>query len=158
MKRLDLKKILCVTTMSLMPLLAFAGGTNTGDTSSTGYQNDPDKATRQGEMGSTDNAKSKGSQSSIKVDDATLNKQVQDALKADAMLNKVDIHVETHGGVVTLSGDAKDVRWKGEASKVANSIPGVKSVQNNLTVGNEKGEKSKPKAPSATNKGDSSQY
>lgn len=142
MKRSDLRKILYVIAVSLMPMIAVAGGTNTDSSSSTGYKKDPDKTTRQGEMGSTDvttkNSPARDASPSVKVDDATLRKQVEDALKSDALLSKTDIRVDVHNGIVNLSGDVKDIRWKGQAVKVASSIPGIKSVQNNLMVGDEK--------------------
>lgn len=138
MKPSMIKKLLCVTAISLTPFLAFAGGTNTGGDASTGYEKNPDRSTEQGDMGAKGVGQTKpGEQEQMKVDDSTLTKKIKEALKNDAMLQKLDIKVEVKDGVVTLSGDAKDVRWQGRAVKVANSIAGVKSVQNNLTVGTE---------------------
>lgn len=140
MKPSMIKKLVCVTAISLTPFLVFAGGTNTGGDTSTGYERNPDRATEQGDMGAKGVGQTKPSsgQEQIKVDDSTLTKKVEKALESDAMLQKLDIDVEVKDGVVTLSGDAKDVRWQGRAVKVANSIEGVKSVQNNLTIGEDK--------------------
>lgn len=139
MKPSMIKKLLCVTAISLTPFLAFAGGTNTGGDASTGYEKNPDRATEQGDMGAKGVGQTKPSeQEQMKVDDSTLTKKIEDALKSDAMLQKLDLKVEVKDGVATLSGDAKDVRWQARAVKVANGIEGVKSVQNNLTVGAEK--------------------
>ncbi len=159
MKRFDIGKFLCIIAMALMPCLAVAGGTNSQDSGTTGYKNDPDKPTKQGDMGAKD-VQSNGDQaqdsSSMPApDDSALGKQVEDALKADAMLKNVDIKTEVHGGAVTLTGEVGDVRWEGRAAKVARSVKGVKSVNNELTVGKKK---TRGKAPSATNSGGSSQY
>ena len=72
------------------------------------------------------------------VSDAELTKKVEKALKKEAQLQNLDIDVEVKNGVVTLSGDAKDVRFQGRAAKVASSVKGVKSVQNNLTINDKK--------------------
>ncbi len=72
------------------------------------------------------------------MSDAELTKKVEKALKSEAQLQNLDIDVEVKNGVVTLSGDAKDVRFQGRAAKVASSIKGVKSVQNNLTINDKK--------------------
>lgn len=142
MKPSMIKKLLCVTAISLTPFLAFAGGTNTEGDASTGYKYNPDRATQQGDMGSKGvgqtNESAKGASEQPMVDDSTLTRKVEEALKSDAMLQKLDIEVAVKGGVVTLSGEAKDVRWQGRAAQVASSIQGVKSVQNNLTIGEEK--------------------
>ncbi|MGZ8984069.1 MAG: BON domain-containing protein [Methylotenera sp.] len=38
-------------------------------------------------------------------------------------------------GVVTLTGVASAKRWTARATEVANSVKGVKSVKNNMTIG-----------------------
>ncbi len=68
------------------------------------------------------------------VSDSELAKKVEKALKNEAQLKNLDIDVKVNDGVVTLSGDAKDERFQGRAVKVASSVKGVKSVQNNLTI------------------------
>lgn len=130
-----LKKLLCASLISLTPFLAHAGGTNTQEDSTTGYKNAPDRGTQQGDMGK--GVGTNGSTTSnIKIDDSDLTKKVEKAIENDAQLQKLDIDVETDNGVVTLSGEVSDVRWKGRAAKVASSVQGVKSVQNELTLRN----------------------
>lgn len=47
------------------------------------------------------------------VSDSELTKKVEKALKKEAQLQNLDINVKVNNGVVTLSGDAKDVRFQG---------------------------------------------
>jgi len=138
MKATLIKKLLCAIAISLMPFLAFAGGTNTDSDASTGYEKAPDRSTQQGDMGTgVGTEDSAGSQEQM-MSDSELTKKVEKALKNEAQLKNLDIDVEVKNGVVTLSGDAKDVRFQGRAAKVANSVKGVKSVQNNLTINGKK--------------------
>ena len=133
MKSTLLRKLLCALAISLMPFLAFAGGTNTQSDPSTGYEKSPDKSTQQGDMGT-----GVGTEDTVspqeRVSDSELTKNVEKALKNEAQLKNLDIDVKVNDGVVTLSGDAKDVRFQGRAAKVASSVKGVKSVQKNLTI------------------------
>ena len=137
MKATLIKKLLCVTAISLTPFLAFAGGTNTDSDATTGYEKAPDRSTQQGDMGTGVGTEGSTGTQEL-VSDAELTKKVEKALKKEAQLEKLDIEVEVKNGVVTLSGDAKDVRFQGRAAKVASSVKGVKSVQNNLTINDKK--------------------
>ena len=138
MKPTTLKRLAAITALLLAPVLGYAGGTNSAGDPTTGYKNDPGSMTEPGDMGAQGTAQPAGEPAPTKVDDSQLAKQVKDAIKQDAMLKKLDIDVKSQNGTVTLSGDAKDVRWQGRAIMVANSVYGVKKVQNNLTIGNEK--------------------
>ncbi|HZV97922.1 MAG TPA: BON domain-containing protein [Methylophilaceae bacterium] len=150
MKNTKLKSLACITAVLFMPFVAIAGGTNTRDDPTTGEKRDPNKETRQGDMGGqgvgtegsqgttgtgTGTEGSRGTSDAGMGDDSSLSTSVQDAIKNDAMLRNLDIQAEVNGGVVTLTGDAKDVRFKARAAKVAKSVKGVKSVKNNITVG-----------------------
>jgi|GEM_PF-1770579 hyperosmotically inducible periplasmic protein len=137
MKSTLLRKLLCALALSLMPFLAFAGGTNTQSDPSTGYEKAPDKSTQQGDMG-TGVGTEDSTAPQERVSDSELTKNVEKALKNEAQLKNLDIDVEVNDGVVTLSGDAKDVRFQGRAAKVASSVKGVKSVQNNLSINGKK--------------------
>lgn len=132
-----IKKLLCAIAISLTPFLAFAGGTNTDSDASTGYEKAPDRSTQQGDMGTGVGTEDSAGPQEL-VSDSELTKKVEEALKKEAQLQNLDIDVEVKNGVVTLSGDAKDVRFQGRAAKVANSVKGVKSVQNNLTINGKK--------------------
>lgn len=137
MKATPIKKMLCATALALTPFLAFAGGTNSEDSASTGYEKSPDKSTQQGDMGKGVGTPDSGAPQH--GDDSALTSKVQDALKNDALLKNLDIDVKVDNGVATLTGDAKDVRYQGRAAKVASSVQGITSVKNNLTInGNKK--------------------
>lgn len=125
-----IRKLLCAAALTLTSFAVGAGGTNTQDDASTGYKNSPDRSTQQGDMGKGPNG------SAVMVKDSDLEKQVEMAIKNDAQLNNIDIDVKAESGVVTLTGNVSDVRWKGRATKVANSVKGVKSVHNELQLTN----------------------
>ena len=126
-----INKLLCTAALTLTPFVVYAGGTNTEDKATTGYENAPARSTQQGDMG-----KGAGNGSTAKVSDSDLEDRVEKAIKNDAQLRNIDIDVEADNGVVKLSGDVSDVRWKGRAAKVASSVQGVKSVRNELSVKN----------------------
>jgi hyperosmotically inducible protein len=123
------KKLLCAAALTLTPFVVYAGGTNTEDKATTGYQNAPDRSTQQGDMG-----KGAGNGSVAKVSDSDLEDRVEKAIENDAQLRNIDIDVDAENGVVKLTGDVSDIRWKGRATKVASSVQGVKSVRNELSV------------------------
>jgi hyperosmotically inducible protein len=68
------------------------------------------------------------------VDDAALTAKVKAALASDAGLKTLGLNVYSSAGVVTLSGVVDSQMLKDNAVKVAESVQGVKSVNNNLVV------------------------
>jgi osmotically-inducible protein OsmY len=136
MKISNLKKLACITAIVLAPSIAFAGGTNatSEDKASTGQSKDPDPGLKGGDTGVTGVGQS-SKQDTVIVDDATLATNVQNALKADPNIQNLDIKAEVSNGVVTLTGVASAKRWTSRATTVANSVKGVKSVKNNMTIG-----------------------
>ena len=68
-------------------------------------------------------------------DDAQLAQRVQSALASDPDLGALNIEVQSEGGVVTLRGAAPDAAAKERAAELARSLPDVKSVENQLTLG-----------------------
>ena len=68
------------------------------------------------------------------VDDSTITAKVNSALIDSKDTKAGDIKVETHNGVVQLSGFVDNQAQKDAASKVAQSVKGVKSVKNSLHV------------------------
>jgi osmotically-inducible protein OsmY len=52
----------------------------------------------------------------------------------DAHLKGADIGVETNAGVVSLTGEVRDITTSAHASWTAWRVPGVKSVKNDLTL------------------------
>ncbi|MEO8331186.1 MAG: BON domain-containing protein, partial [Gallionella sp.] len=66
--------------------------------------------------------------------DSAITAKVKSKLMGDHRLKKSDISVMTTNGVVTLDGTANSAKAKSEAGRVAKSVKGVKSVDNNLKV------------------------
>ena len=68
------------------------------------------------------------------VDDAAISTKVRAELIGDKDLNVFQIDVTTFKGVVQLSGFVNSASAKARAGSVAESVPGVKEVHNNLIV------------------------
>jgi osmotically-inducible protein OsmY len=67
------------------------------------------------------------------LDDKTLTANVTEALHADPM-KFPDVQVTSYRGVVQLSGFADTRDQKNRADDIAKRVPGVKKVENNITV------------------------
>jgi len=68
------------------------------------------------------------------ADDATITSRVKTQFAKDVSVSAMRIHVHTDKGVVNLSGTAKSPTERQQAESIAVGVPGVKSVQNNITV------------------------
>jgi len=68
------------------------------------------------------------------VDDATITTRVKTRYAKDPTVSAMHIKVDTDQGVVSLRGPAKSEAERAQAEKLAASVPGVKSVQNRITV------------------------
>ena len=66
--------------------------------------------------------------------DADIQKDVEAALTASPVLNGQEIHAQTFGGGVTLTGYVDDEASKDLARMVTSKVAGVRSVVNQLTV------------------------
>lgn len=66
--------------------------------------------------------------------DEAITARVKDHFSKDSRLKKADIAVQTNAGVVSLTGEVRDVMTSANASWTAWFVPGVKSVKNDLTV------------------------
>ena len=69
------------------------------------------------------------------VDDAALLTSVKSALAADSTANAADVNVDVNRGEVKLSGFVDSASHKARAAEVARDVDGVKSVQNDIAVG-----------------------
>ncbi len=78
--------------------------------------------------------KSADSTAGSAMDDSTVTAKVKSALVDSSDTKAGDIKVETRAGVVQLSGFVESESQKAAATTVAQSVKGVKSVQNNLSV------------------------
>jgi hyperosmotically inducible protein len=70
----------------------------------------------------------------VEEKDEAITARVQKKIAKDSHLKKADIAVQTNAGVVSLTGEVKDIMTSAKASWTAWFVPGVKSVKNDLTV------------------------
>jgi osmotically-inducible protein OsmY len=70
-----------------------------------------------------------------KIDDASITAQVKMTLLYHRSTSALNTSVTTKRGVVTLTGKAKNAAEKDLAAKFANDVNGVKSVNNQMTIG-----------------------
>ena len=68
------------------------------------------------------------------VDDATITTRVKARLADDPQVSALRIGVETLNGTVQLSGFAQTQLEKDQASRLAQSVPGVRNVRNDVVV------------------------
>ncbi|MFC3111022.1 BON domain-containing protein [Undibacterium arcticum] len=102
-------------------------GTTSGDATATSGAASPTGST----MGTTDQGGAKGGSA---VSDAAITAKVKTAIIAEPGLKSMQINVKTADGVVTLSGAIDSQQSIDRAKQVAQSVSGVKSVDNQLTV------------------------
>lgn len=65
---------------------------------------------------------------------AELQKDVQDAIKWEPLLNAAEIGVTVKDGVVTLTGNVDSYSKKSEAEDAAKNVAGVKAVVENINI------------------------
>lgn len=68
------------------------------------------------------------------VDDSAITGKIKAAILKDPDLKVSQISVETYKGVVQLSGFVDTPDMKSKATEVANSVPGVVKVKNDLII------------------------
>src|SRR5207302_9852292 len=71
-----------------------------------------------------------------KPDDAKISSDVQGKFSQDSGLASKQLTVQANSGVVTLEGTVDNAAQREAAGRQAASVPGVKTVVNNLQVGN----------------------
>ena len=70
----------------------------------------------------------------VEEKDEAITVRVKEHFAKDAHLKNADIAVQTNAGVVSLTGEVRDLMTSAHASWTAWQVPGVKSVKNDLTV------------------------
>jgi len=122
------------SSVTLMAAALAAGalfGAGCSDRSSTGSVSEKiDRTTDQMSV-AADNAAARAAASS---DDGTVTVKVKGALMTDPALKPLEIQVSTKDGVVTLAGAVDSPVQKERATQIAQSVSGVQSVVDNLTV------------------------
>ena len=71
-----------------------------------------------------------------KLDDAKMSSDIQNKFSQDSGLASKQLTVQANDGVVTLSGTVDNVAQRDAAGQQAASVSGVKTVINNLQIGN----------------------
>jgi hyperosmotically inducible periplasmic protein len=69
------------------------------------------------------------------VDDSTITGRINAAMVKDDLVKAHQVDVDTVDGYVTLTGVVKTRQESRRAVELARSVPGVKSVKNNLQIG-----------------------
>ena len=69
----------------------------------------------------------------VEADDKQIYKNVEQRFKQDPQLKNAKIDAKVDGGVVVLTGEVKSIDTSARASEIARSVPGVRSVKNDLT-------------------------
>ena len=70
----------------------------------------------------------------VYVDDSVITANVKSLLSADDLLKSFQISVETHEGVVQLSGVVNSQQAVNKAILITSDVKGIKSIKNELTV------------------------
>lgn len=70
----------------------------------------------------------------VEEKDDSITTHVKEHFAKDGHLKKTDIDIQTNAGVVSLTGEVRDITTSALASWTAWRVPGVKSVKNDLTV------------------------
>jgi hyperosmotically inducible periplasmic protein len=68
------------------------------------------------------------------IDDSAISAKVKAAFAKDPGVRAIDVKVDTHLGGVQLSGWADSPQEKARAEELAKAVPGVKSVDNKITL------------------------
>ena len=68
------------------------------------------------------------------IDDSVITARVKAALIRDASVNSLSVSVETHKGIVLLSGFVDSETQARRAAEIAAAVEGVINVKSNLTV------------------------
>lgn len=69
------------------------------------------------------------------MDDATISAKINAEMVKDKIVKARKIDIDTVDGVVVLSGIVETAREASRAVEIARSVPGVKSVRNNILIG-----------------------
>ena len=85
-----------------------------------------------------------------KLDDAKMSSEIQSKFSQDSGLASKQLTVQANNGVVTLSGTVDNVAQRDAAAQQAASLPGVRTVINNLVVGPTVADAAPPSKPAAS--------
>lgn len=78
------------------------------------------------------------------VEDTAISGAVKQAIDGDPLLARHDIYVESYRGAVQLSGWVATPEQRERAARIASGIAGVRSVNNELELESERGDRPQP--------------
>jgi hyperosmotically inducible protein len=128
-----LHKLSWITAAVLATALAAGCDRPSSETAGQKLDRTTEKAGERMDQAAAD-AKLRSGQAKDKVDDAALTAKVKTAMIAEPALKAMQINVDTANGVVTLTGTVETPQSLERASQVAQSVDGVKSVDNRLNL------------------------
>ena len=70
------------------------------------------------------------------TDDASITTRINARFVKDDVVSAWDINVDTYNGVVTLYGSVSNAGARARAGSLAAGVPGVRRVENKITVAN----------------------
>jgi hypothetical protein len=111
----------------------FSGGTPRDDNYGYGDGGRGQRGARYGSSGSQQSFRGRGPQSYTRSDER-IREEVCDLLTDDETLDATSIDVQVANGEITLSGTVRDREGKRCAEDLAESVSGVRNVQNQLRV------------------------
>jgi osmotically-inducible protein OsmY len=72
--------------------------------------------------------------SSISKEDARITNKINSSLVREPGISSLDVYVSSYQGIVTLRGYVASQKMKNRAADISVSVPGVKSVRNQLRI------------------------
>ena len=72
------------------------------------------------------------------VDDAAITSKVKAAFAQDPAVKAIEVKVDTFKGTVQLNGWVDSAAAKAKAEEVAKTVPGVKAIDNKLSIKTER--------------------
>lgn len=130
-------KSMNITLMAAAITLAFSNGALSQSTSNADYKADKDRTAASASKSDGDkntSTPSKDSSAGGYVDDTVVTTKVKAAILAESTLKSAEINVETHKGVVQMTGFVNSRADINKAVAVARNVKGVTSVKNDMVV------------------------
>jgi osmotically-inducible protein OsmY len=113
---------------------AARSGGGSGGAASAPAGNGTSSASRPASGGASSGPASTAGKSAPQPGDSSISTVVRSRLSANPTLKALKIGVDTHDGIVTLTGQVNTLADKSAAQAEARAVGGVKAVNNQLTV------------------------
>lgn len=129
---IQVHKSTAILAAAMAAIALTTAGCNRQPADTTGRATTDKMATTTDRTASTTNRAT--NETAVVVDDAAITTKVKSAVLAEPGLKSLQINVDTKDAVVTLSGTVDTPELKSRAVQIAQSVQGVKSVNDNLSV------------------------